>query len=65
MATRLSVRTTRDRSGFQPCLNASSVMYFSIAPMLTAPKPSFNVQAPSHKRSCGQILPHTSGKELV
>jgi len=40
-------------------------MYFSIAPMLTAPKPSFKVQAPSHSRSCGQILPQTSGKELV
>ena len=52
-------------SGFQPALNASSVMYFSIAPMVTAPKPSLSVQAPSHRRSCGQMRPQTSGSELV
>ena len=40
-------------------------MYFSTAPMVTAPKPSFRVQAPSHKRSWGQILPQISGRELV
>ncbi len=60
-----SVRTTFDMSGFQPCLNASSVMYFSMEPMLTAPRPSFSVQAPSHRRSCGQMRPHISGSELV
>jgi len=40
-------------------------MYFSIAPMLTAPWPSFSVQAPSHSRSCGQMRPQISGSELV
>jgi hypothetical protein len=40
-------------------------MYFSMAPMLTAPSPSFSVQAPSHSRSCGQMRPHISGSELV
>jgi hypothetical protein len=29
--------------------------------MLTAPRPSFSVQAPSHSRSCGQILPQGIG----
>jgi hypothetical protein len=52
-------------SGRQPCLTASSVMYFSIEPMVTAPRPSFSVQAPSHRRSCGQTRPQTSGSELV
>jgi hypothetical protein len=52
-------------SGFQPRLRASSVMYFSIEPMVTAPRPSFSVQAPSHSRSCGQMRPQTSGRELV
>ena len=65
MATRLPVGLTFDMSGFQPRLNASSVMYFSIEPMLTAPRPSFSVQAPSHSRSWGQIRPHISGSELV
>ena len=65
MATRLVVGCTFDMSGRQPALSASSVMYFSIAPMLTAPRPSFSVQAPSHRRSCGQMRPHTSGSELV
>src|SRR5579862_8874312 len=64
-ATHLPVARTLDMSGFQPCLNASSVMYFSIAPMVTAPRPSLSVQAPSHRRSCGQMRPHTSGSELV
>src|SRR6266404_276493 len=64
-ATRFPVRTTLDMSGFQPCLNASSVMYFSMAPMLTAPMPSFSVHAPSHSLSCGQIRPHISGREFV
>jgi hypothetical protein len=65
IATRLPVGCTFDMSGLQPALSASSVMYFSIAPMLTAPRPSFSVQAPSHRRSCGQMRPHTSGSELV
>jgi hypothetical protein len=52
-------------SGFQPRFSASSVMYFSIDPMLTAPIPSFRVQAPSQRRSCGQMRPQTSGSELV
>ena len=51
MATRLPVSTTFDMSGRQPMARAVSVMYFSTLPMVTAPKPSFNVQAPSHKRS--------------
>jgi len=33
--------------------------------MVTAPKPSFNVQAPSHSLSWGQTLPHTSGRLFV
>src|ERR1700730_9122741 len=65
MATRLLVRTTFDMSGFQPCLKASSVMYFSMDPMLTAPMPSFSVHAPSHNRSWGHMRPHISGSELV
>lgn len=40
-------------------------MYFSIAPIETAPWPSFNVHAPSHSRSCGQMRPQISGSELV
>jgi len=52
-------------SGFQPAFSASSVMYFSIAPMVTLPKPSFSVQAPSQSRSWGQMRPQTSGSELV
>ncbi|MEA3219974.1 MAG: hypothetical protein OZX49_01071 [Immundisolibacter sp.] len=40
-------------------------MYFSIEPMVTAPRPSFMVQAPSHRRSCGQMRPQISGSELV
>ena len=45
------VGTTFDRSGFHPCFKASSVIYFSILPIVTAPNPSLRVQAPSHKRS--------------
>ena len=48
-----------------PDCSASSVMYFSIEPIVTAPRPSLSVQAPSHSRSCGQMRPHTSGSELV
>ena len=44
---------------------AVSVMYFSDAPMVTAPKPSLSVQAPSHSRSWGHTRPHTSGRVLV
>ena len=40
-------------------------MYFSTEPIVTAPKPSFNVQAPSQRRSCGQTRPHISGREFV
>ena len=65
MATRLPVATTSDMSGRQPCLKASSLMYFSTLPMVTAPKPSFRVQAPSHRRSWGHTRPQTSGRELV
>ena len=65
MATRRPLGCTCDMSGFQPALSASSVMYFSIEPMVTAPSPSLSVQAPSHRRSCGQMRPHTSGSELV
>ena len=52
-------------SGRQPCLTASSVMYFSMLPIVTAPIPSFNVQAPSQSRSCGQTRPQISGNEFV
>ena len=65
IATRLPFGWTFDMSGLQPRLSASSVMYFSIAPIVTAPRPSLSVQAPSHKRSCGQMRPQTSGSELV
>jgi hypothetical protein len=44
---------------------ASSVMYFSMLPMLIAPKPSLRVQAPSQSRSWGQTRPQISGSELV
>jgi len=65
IATFLSVHTTFDISGRQPMAKAVSVMYFSTLPIVTAPKPSLRVQAPSHKRSWGQTLPHTSGSVLV
>src|SRR3569623_1662055 len=65
IATRLPVATTPDMSGRQPRLSASLVMYFSIEPMVTAPKPSLSVQAPSQRRSCGHTRPQTSGSELV
>ena len=56
MATFLPVGTMSDRSGRQPIASAVSVMYFSEFPIVTAPKPSFSVQAPSHRRSCGQTV---------
>ena len=65
IATFLSVHTTLDISGRQPMAKAVSVMYFSTEPIVTAPKPSFRVQSPSHRRSCGHTRPHTSGSELV
>ena len=40
-------------------------MYFSIEPMVTASKPVSSVQAPSHRRSCGQTRPQISGSGLV
>ena len=49
---RLPVRATLT-VGRQPCASAVSTMYFSTAPMVTAPKPSLSVQSPSHRRSCG------------
>ena len=49
-----------DKSGFHPISKALSVIYFSADPIVTAPNPSFNVQAPSQSLSCGQTLPHTS-----
>ena len=65
IATFLSVQVTPDISGRQPILKAVSVMYFSIDPMVTAPNSSFRVHDPSHRRSCGQTRPQTSGKLLV
>ena len=65
IATFLPVGSTPDMSGRQPCLKASSEMYFSMEPMVTAPKPSLSVQAPSHSRSCGHTRPQISGSELV
>ena len=65
MATFLLVHLTPDISGRQPKANAVSLIYFSALPIVTAPKPSFKVHAPSHKRSCGQTRPQTSGKVLV
>ena len=65
IATFLFVHFTLDISGRQPKANAVSLIYFSALPIVTAPKPSLRVQAPSHKRSCGQTRPQTSGKVLV
>ena len=65
IATFLSVHFLCDISGFHPISNAFSVIYFSVEPIVTAPKPSFNVHAPSHNLSCGHTLPQTSGKLLV
>ena len=65
MATFLPVSFTLDISGRQPCSKAVSLMYFSIEPIVTAPKPSFKVHAPSHKRSCGQTRPQISGRLFV
>ncbi len=64
-ATRLPVGLTLDMSGRQPMAKAVSVMYFSTEPMVTAPKPSLRVQAPSQRRSCGHTRPQTSGRVLV
>ncbi len=65
IATFLPVGLTLDMSGRQPMAKAVSAMYFSTEPMVTAPKPSFRVQAPSQRRSCGQTRPQTSGRVLV
>ena len=65
IATFLSVHTTSDISGRQPKAKAVSLIYFSTLPIVTAPKPSLRVQAPSQSRSCGQTRPQTSGKVLV
>ena len=64
-ATRLPVAVTWLKSGRQPLSKAASTMYFSTAPMVTAPKPSSSVQLPSHRRSCGHTRPHISGSGLV
>ena len=46
----------------QPFSQAVSVMYFSTAPMVTLPWPDCSItQPPSHRRSCGQMRPQTSG----
>lgn len=63
-ATRLPVGCTSLRSGRQPLASAVSTMYFSTAPMVTAPNSS-SVQLPSHRRSCGHTRPQTSGSGLV
>ena len=65
IATFLLVHCTLDISGRQPKAKAVSLIYFSAFPIVTAPKPSFRVHAPSHRRSCGQTRPQTSGKVLV
>jgi hypothetical protein len=56
---------TLDMSGRQPCATASSVMYFSMLPIVTASMPLLSVQSPSQSRSCGQMRPQISGSELV
>jgi len=63
-ATRLPVGVTLPMSGRQPVARAVSTMYFSTAPMVTAPNSS-SVQLPSHRRSCGHTRPQTSGSGLV
>ena len=65
IATRWALLGRSFCDGFQPWARASSVIYFSMAPMVTAPNPSLRVHAPSHSLSCGQILPQISGRELV
>ena len=64
IATRLLVITTFDISGFQPNANAVSVMYFSAEPMVYSPKSITQRTCPSHRRSCGQTQPQTSGKSI-
>src|SRR6185437_4729 len=63
-ATVWPVGCTAVMSGRQPVASAVSTMYFSTAPMVTAPNSS-SVQLPSHRRSCGHTRPHTSGNGLV
>ncbi len=60
-------RSTRGAAGLtQPFCQAASVMYFSIAPMVTVPWPACSItQLPSQSRSWGQIRPQISGKVLV
>ena len=65
MATFLPVLGTSRTCGCQPISKAFSVMYFSTLPMVTAPNSALSVQSPSHRRSCGQTRPHTSGRLLV
>ena len=67
MIATLSGRSTRGWIGFtQPSSNAVSVMYFSMAPIVTVPWPDCSItQEPSQSRSCGQMRPQISGKVLV
>ncbi|MNP59973.1 hypothetical protein D3C76_1550160 [compost metagenome] len=62
-----SGRSVRGAMGWtQPSSQAVSVMYFSIAPMVTVPWPDCSMtQFPSQRRSCGQMRPQISGKVLV
>ena len=49
-----------------PLSHAFSVINFSIEPMVTVPCPDCSItQFPSHSRSCGHILPQTSGMLFV
>ena len=63
MMPTLSGRSASGRIGStQPSSQAVSLMYFSMAPMVTVPWPDCSMtQLPSHKRSCGQMRPQISG----
>ncbi len=67
MMPTLSGRSCAGATGLiQPRSQAVSVMYFSIAPIVTVPWPACSMtQFPSQSRSCGQIRPQISGKVLV
>ena len=67
MMPTLSGRSATGRIGStQPCSQAVSLMYFSMAPMVTVPWPDCSMtQLPSHRRSCGQMRPQISGRALV
>ncbi len=66
MATDWAFSADGTMGAIQPCSQAVSLMWRSTAPMVTLSQPDCSsTQEPSHRRSCGQMRPHTSGRALV